>query len=206
VYYDDKCIAKILSFGNIVDSSHMVRYVHTDDSYIVQINKGGKCYLFVRDKQSNIYICDIDKMTMDKDYIDKVPKNIFIASVAENIKKYTKRQVNKARKAADVMRRLGHASPGQLIKLISQGKIDNTDFVAQDISRAIDTWGPDLGSLKGKTTSHKAELEAEISRTGITPDQVMHTDLMLYHIYGIPYLWDTIFTVRIQPTRIRTGK
>ena len=150
------------------------------------MKKGGKCYLFVWDKQSNIYTCDIDNMTMDKDYIDMVPKNIMIASVAENIKKYTKREVSKARKAADVMRRLGHASPGQLIKLISQGKIDNIDFVAQDISRAIDIWGPDLGSLKGKTTSHKAELQAEITRTGIKPDQVMHIDLMF--VNGIPYL------------------
>ena len=193
VYYDDKCIANILSFGNIVDLSHMVRYVHTNDSYIVQMKKGGKCYLFVRDKQSNIYICDIDNMTMDKDYIDMVPKNIMIASVAENIKKYTKREVSKARKAADVMRRLGHASPGQLIKLISQGKIDNIDFVAQDISRAIDIWGPRSRIPKGE--NHQSQGGAP-SRNNTNRYKTRSGNAYRSYVRQ----WHTLFTVRVQPS------
>ena len=186
VYYDDKCIANILSFGNIVDSSSMVRYVHTDDSYIVQMINGGKCYLFVRDKQSNIYICDIDCMTMDKDYINMTPQKVMVATVSENIKKYTKREVQKAELAREYQRKFGYASPGQLVKLISQGKIHNVNITAHDVARATDIWGPDLGSLKGKTTSHKAELQEEIIKIGIRSDQVMHIDLMF--VNGIPYL------------------
>jgi hypothetical protein len=109
-----------------------------------------------------------------------------IASVSDNIRKYTKRELKMAELARDYQRKLGYASSGQLVKLISQGKIHNINITPQDVARATDIWGPDLGSLKGKTTTHKAELEEEIIKIGIRSDQVMHIDLMF--VNSITYL------------------
>ena len=36
-------------------------------------------------------------------------------------------------------------------------------MVAQDVKRALDIWGPSLDNLKGKTISHKAQLQEEIA-------------------------------------------
>jgi hypothetical protein len=58
VYYDPKCIANILSFGNVVNNSVSVVYNHRHDCYVVQVKHGGKCYRFSRDPISNIYLCD----------------------------------------------------------------------------------------------------------------------------------------------------
>ena len=47
--------------------------------------------------------------------------------------------------------------------MISRGKLNNHRVVAQDVKRALDIWGPSLDNLKGKTISHKAELQEEIA-------------------------------------------
>ena len=57
----------------------------------------------------------------------------------------------------------------------------------QDVVRALDIFGPDLGFLKGITTSHKAELEEEmpvVDRQFL--NQIMYIDLMF--VNSIPYL------------------
>ena len=81
-----------------------------------------------------------------------------IAAVSDRKKKYTIRQIQQAELAGEYQRKSGYSSPGQLFKMISNGKLDNGKIVAQDVLRSIDIFGPDLGSLKGKTSSHKAEL------------------------------------------------
>jgi hypothetical protein len=60
-------------------------------------------------------------------------------------------------------------------------------LVAQDVLRAVDIWGVDLGSLKGKIPSHKSELATELDILVKTQRevQVMHTDIM--YVNGTPY-------------------
>lgn len=108
-------------------------------------------------------------------------------TVKDKNKLYTARQVKSAELAKEYQRKLGYASPGQLIKLIGQGKLDKSDITAQDVVRALDISGPDLGSLKEKTTSQKTELEEEmpvVDRQFL--NQIMYIDLMF--VNSIPYL------------------
>jgi hypothetical protein len=85
-----------------------------------------------------------------------------VVTVSNMMKKYSKRQVRQEELAREYQRKLGYASPGQLIKMIGQGQLTQSRITAQDVVRSIDIWGPDLGSLKGKTTNHKAQLEEEL--------------------------------------------
>ena len=72
--------------------------------------------------------------------------------------------------------------------MIGQGQLAQSGITAQDVVRSLDIWGPDLGSLKGKTTSHKAQLEEElpILRTKQFESQTMYLDLMF--VNGLPFL------------------
>jgi hypothetical protein len=59
---------------------------------------------------------------------------------------------------------------------------------ARDVHRAVDIWGPDVGSLKGKTTSHQAKLEEKLPLVGIEykTEQIMYIDIMF--VNQVPYL------------------
>ena len=105
--------------------------------------------------------------------------NINVVTVSKNKNKYTVRQIQQAELAREYQRKLGYTSSGQLIRMIGQGSLGKCDIVAQDVLRAIDIFGPDLGSLKGKTTSHKAQLQEEIPIiASIQEHQTMYIDLM----------------------------
>ena len=72
--------------------------------------------------------------------------------------------------------------------MIGQGQLTQSGITAQNVVRSIDIWGPDLGSLKGKTTSHKAQLEEELPvlKTKQFESQTMYLDLMF--VNGLPFL------------------
>jgi hypothetical protein len=88
-------------------------------------------------------------------------KTLLVTTVSDKKKKYSARQIKQADLAREYQRKLGYASSGQLIKMIGQGKLNNGKISAQDVVRALDIYGPDLGSLKGKTTSQRPQSEEE---------------------------------------------
>jgi hypothetical protein len=118
-----------LLFGNIVNDSVSVVYNHRHDCYVVQVKQGGKCYRFSRDPVSNIYLCDLDTMLSEA-------RLAMVVTVADKKKKYSKRQVRQAELAREYQRKLGYASPGQLIKMIGQGQLIKSGITAQDVVRS----------------------------------------------------------------------
>ena len=181
IYYDPNCIANILSFANMVNNCYSMKYSSKNDFYSLQIRRGGFCYYFNRDVKYNIYICNIDTMVSK-------PKLILVTTVSDKMKKYTVRHVKQAELAGECQRKLGYASTGPVIKLIGQGKLINSNITAQDVVRSLDIWAPDLGTLKGKTPSHQAQVEEgqPLLDNIQDRDQVMHIDIMF--VNGNPFL------------------
>ena len=188
VYYSEHCVANVLSLENAVDEFHSVRYLDNLDRFIIQVNKIGHIYTFHRDTSTNTYICDLDNDVIESNTIAGRHIVTLVSTVSDNLKKYSVREVKQAALARKYQINLGPCSSTDLIKLVTQGKLDNNRIVAQDIIRAYDIWGPALANLKGKTTSHKSELQEEISvlNAQLKVDQIMFVDLMF--VNSIPYL------------------
>ena len=108
-------------------------------------------------------------------------------TVQENKLKYTKLQNSQADKAREYQRKLGYSTEQQLIKLVNRNKLTNNKITAQDVMRSLDIYGPSLGGLKGKTTSHKSPIQTEIElvKSIVQTDQTMCSDLMF--VNGRPF-------------------
>ena len=188
VYYSTDCVANVLSLGNAIDSSYKVRYLSAYDEFLVQLREGGNTYIFHRKKSTNTYVCDLDSDVTDSTYILTKDRIVLVSTVTDRKKKYSHREIKAAALARTYQNNLGPCSDGELIKLISRGKLDNNRVVAQDVIRALDIWGPSLANLKGKTVSHKAELQEDIATltNQFKPDQTMFVDLMF--VNGVAYI------------------
>ena len=66
------------------------------------------------------------------------PKLLLVTTVTDKMKKDTVRQVQHAELAREYQRKLGYTSPGQVIKLIGQGKLLNSNITAHLTSE--DPW------------------------------------------------------------------
>jgi hypothetical protein len=78
-------------------------------------------------------------------------ESIVVVTVEDKQRKYTPRQIANADKARALYRMLGRPSEYVFKHMISNGLIKNTDIITANITHVTDIYGPDVGSLKGKT-------------------------------------------------------
>ena len=79
-----------------------------------------------------------------------------IATVEENQKGYTKRQCEGAKKARTLYHALGCPTLENLKHILRQRIITNCPVTIEDVNVAADIYGPDVGTLKGKSTRPKS--------------------------------------------------
>ena len=191
IRYSKSSVGNILAFGDAVDKRYNIDY-DDDKDYFTIITADTK-YSFHRHNGGNIYICDLDKDAKKYKRAVLNCKKGLVVTVDDRKSNYTKREVLKAGVARDLQRRLGYPRPAQLIEMLRKGNINNTDVSVKDVIRAIDIYGPDLGSLKGKTVTRKMEADNDRNDTALTDDttvaQTLHIDLM--------YIEDQLYFVSV---------
>ena len=179
-YYSSNIIGNILSFGDCVDNCHSVDYDNKTDTFLIQPQQGGEIFGFRRDR-NNLYTCDLAEV---QHY------TAAIETVSDNKKLYSKREIAQAEKARNYQKTISHTTAGDLIKMISAGKIKNCDINVQDVVRSVKIWGKELGNIKGKTTAKTAptvDVEDDPIIKGIVQkQQFVYIDLMF--VDGAIYL------------------
>jgi hypothetical protein len=132
--------ANILSQPQLLNQGHSVEYNSRGDWYRV---KGGENeYFFIRKilsngEKSNHYSCELN--------------SVLVATVDDNMRRYTKREVEEARLAREFMRLLSHSSSAGAIAVINKGVI-NCPVTAVSVRNADAIFGPSIPALRGKTT------------------------------------------------------
>ena len=70
---------------------------------------------------------------------------------------YSKRDVESANKARDLIVEMGYPSTKDVVQIVKRGTILDCSVTIQDVYRAIRIYGPALGSLRAKTKRSKPE-------------------------------------------------
>ena len=87
--------------------------------------------------------------------VQPVRKQMHLQTVEENMKFYTPREVARAKTARDLLAALGTPSIADLKAAIAMNAIAGLPVTTKDVDLAEKIFGPDLGTLKGKTTRRK---------------------------------------------------
>ena len=158
VYLDDRVGANILSFAKLTDD-HKVEY--KDGMFNVLAD--GRYYQFQRFR--DIYAC----------------ADVMMSTVKDNEQRYTPREVQLAKEAKQLIRRLGYPNAAAVINLLNSGSLLNCPVSAQDVRRAYSIYGPDLASVYGKYTHPKPNIVSTESIESVAAEereQTLHVDIM----------------------------
>lgn len=132
----------ILSAGQMVDTGRQVRYDTIKDEYVV--SGSATDYVFSRRTK--------DDGTKSRFYTHDFA---LVATVKENLRRYTPREVKQIEKAEQMMQRLGHMTSAATIGIINSG-VQNCPVSASDVRNKNAAKGVSTAGLLGKTKKMKS--------------------------------------------------
>ena len=154
VFYSGSAAANILSFASQVDAGAMIRYDYEMDVFTLQPKVSDRTYRFgrkqVKGSEGRFYSCDWREVEAEI---------TMVTTVAQNSQLFTKREIERARQARELMARIGFPTVDQAMSIVNSGS--NFDITTRDFQIADAIWGKDMASLKGKTTK-RASPSADI--------------------------------------------
>jgi len=177
VWYDPNSITNIFSHAEMADR-YRITYDNKDkshgDSFVVHTPK--KQIVFRR-LTNNLYVHKPlnGSGTRQVSRSGKHQDASFLNSVKENRNFYSERQFEKAKQARDLYHAIGTPSINDFKAVIRMNAIGNNPITTKDIDLAEKIFGPDIGSLKGKSTRrnpvHVVDDQIEIPRELIRSQQ-----------------------------------
>ena len=174
VYYSQVASANIISFASQVNAGADITYDKLSDRFVLRPANSDNVYMFSRkdvdSSEGRFYVCDLRSMMSENE-------TAFVQTVTENMRRFTKREVEQAQRARDMLARMGFPSVIDAMNMVGTGS--NFDLTARDFQVADAIWGKDIPSLKGKT-KRKATAIADInvSRTIVQQQQILAVDIM----------------------------
>jgi hypothetical protein len=85
-------------------------------------------------------------------YLEMEEQISLLSHVGERERRYSKREVDLAKRALTLQQALGYPSTSSLMQALKCGNFDNVGVTVQDVARAQDIYGPSVAELKGKAT------------------------------------------------------
>ena len=154
VWYDDKAIANIFGLSDLKRRYRITYDSKKEDAFIVHMPKKNikfKC------NPEGLYQYNVPKSykdSLEQGQRTKGTSNM-IASIAENRKGYTQRQFERAKVARNLYHIVGTPTIENYKALLRMNIIKNCPVTVEDITIAEKIFGPDMSSLKGKSTRRK---------------------------------------------------
>ena len=180
VWYFPDGIANILSLSRVKEKYRVTFDSASDNSF--HVHKPGKILKFCKATRC-LYYYNVSEQ--DKE------SPVFITTVEDNKSKFSAYDFNKAKLAHLIMCRIRRPKTQDFIRYVRDNLIPNCPITAQDVRNAEFIWGPDQGSLKGKTVRKQSlAVRAESHTIPLSIMQqyrhvTLSTDIM--KVNGIPF-------------------
>ena len=148
----EDALTNILSLAQTTDKYRVTFDSAKDNAFYVHTPK--KTVRFGRTK-ANLYAHTPTRMATSKPEVTPLGPKTFVQTVEENMKFHTPREIKRAKLARDLIAALGSPSVADLKAAIAMNAIANLPVTTKDVDIAEKIFGPDLGTIKGKTTRRK---------------------------------------------------
>ena len=207
VYYCPTAAANIISFAGMSDAGADIRYDPKQGRFTMKPKGSEMIFSFCRQdlpgSEGRFYVCDTRTMISKKPTFHPKTEHTMVATVSQNMRKYSKREVESAGSARELLARMGYPSVENAIAMIKGG--DNMGVTERDFRVAHDIWGKDVTSMRGKTKK-KVTVAADLTIRVplVQKQQVLSVDIMF--IDSIPSLvavatpLDLVLAVTLKPT------
>jgi hypothetical protein len=147
VYYSPKAAANILSFTAMTDAGAEISYDEKNGRFTMRPKGSDNICSFCRqDKlgcEGKFYVCDTRTMIAKKPTSHPQIDHAMVVTVSENIHKYSKREVESAGGARNLLARMGYSSVDNAIDMIRGSH--NMKVTERDFRGAHDIWGKEKG-------------------------------------------------------------
>jgi hypothetical protein len=179
VWYDPESIANILSLKRVAEKYHVAFDSEHGGSFIVT-KPDGKVFEF-KQSAGGLYFLDTDETGQ-----------VMVNTVADLKSNYTNEDYLKALRARELQIMIGRPNTKHFIQIVTSNQLPNCPVTRADIIAAEHIFGPDVGSLKGKTVRRRPHLAKPTIEP--LPPQIMSryrnvtlaADVM--YVNGIPML------------------
>jgi hypothetical protein len=154
VWFNPKSLANILSMAQVRKKCRITMDSDIEAAMLVH-RKDGSIIKFV-EFSNGLYYFDTKEEQQNKK--NKVSDNyLFVNTVAANKSAYTREEVEAADRARALYRKLGRPSEVFFQHLLQNNLIRNCPVTVDDAKRALNIYGPDIATLKGKTVKKQNE-------------------------------------------------
>ncbi len=171
--FNGECPCNLIS-ANVVENLHCVKYFQLN-KYEIFLSETNLSIAF-NYSENGLYTCDLKSHFLRK---KEDTKRKILPAIEEKKREYTSKEVVKAAKVAEMLGKLGHAAPVDLVRLLNNGGLINCPITSQDVANHIDIYGTSPEFSKGRmTVKGPVALAPTEQVVHARTEQTFHTDIM----------------------------
>jgi hypothetical protein len=198
VWFNPSSIANILSLAQVRRVCRVT--LDTADVPALHVHRLDGSIMVFTEHPSGLYVFDTSAARAPS---TPIPVS-FLTTVADNRSMFTPRQLQDADTARALYRKIGRPSEAAFLHILRHNLIRNCPVTVEDAQRATLIYGPDLATLKGKTTRRAAAPHVPTFSPEPVPRHVLahHSDVTLcmdfLYVQGMCFLHSISRTIAFR--------